>query len=287
MSIFYCDMCGSHRDSDFIESKLMNGYTVCESHEVKNIIFTSCGNDSVALLQWALEAKLENIVACYSNTQWAAGWWAERVKRVAKWVEDNGGEFVEIQSEGFENLVKRKKAFPANGMGFCSYILKIEPALKWLEEADPLKLATCYTGVMRLESERRKNWPTYLDQSPNHGDRPLHSPLAEMSLIERDALLDRAGFRVLGHRSMECSPCINATISDLQQLPKDDVQKVHELEVAMGVGERSGKHKYMFRKHRMGGAEGIKQVVDRANHGGGDYSPMQGDLYGCDSGFCE
>ncbi len=251
-----------------------------------NIVFTSCGNDSIALLQWAFEQELPEIHAAYSDTKWSSDDWPERVERVKQWVEASGGTFHTIESEGFESMAKRKKAFPANGMAFCSYILKIEPAMEWMESFDPLKKATCLVGVMRLESERRKDWPVWIDESPNHGGRPLHSPLAKMSLFDRDALLDRAGFEVLHHRSLECSPCVNATIKDLQALTDTDVQKVHELEVVLGVGKKSGKSKFMFRPHRMGGARGIHQVKERADRGGGDYSPLQDDMFGCDSGFC-
>lgn len=251
-----------------------------------NIVFTSCGNDSVALLQWAIENKLDNLVAAYSDTKWASPEWSKRVERVKAWVESNGGKFVTIESEGFANLVRRKKAFPANGMGFCSYELKIKPAQEWLETYDPEKIAVCYTGVMRIESENRKDWPEVKESSPNHGGRKLVSPLATLSEIERNELLERAGFEVLPHRSMECSPCINATIKDIQQVSEQDLIKVVNLETEMGVGERSGKPKYMFRPHRMQGAKGFKQVKEWANHGGGKYSPEQEDLFGCDSGFC-
>jgi hypothetical protein len=171
-------------------------------------------------------------------------------------------------------------------MGFCSYELKIKPAMEWLDKFDPEKKAVCYTGVMRIESEARKDWPEVREESPNHGGRKLVSPLACLEEIDRDNLLERAGFNVLPHRSMECSPCINATIKDIQQTNKADLIKVVNLEVEMGVGERSGKPKYMFRPHRMAGAKGFEQVKAWADQGGGHYSPDQDDLFGCDSGFC-
>lgn len=286
MSIFYCDVCQKQVDSDFIESKLLNGYMICDEHEVKNIIFSSCGNDSIALVQWAFDNDLDNINVAYSDTQWAAKSWAERVDKVKSWIEQNGGEFHAIESEGFESLAKRKKAFPTNGMAFCSYELKIKPAMEWLDVVDPLKLASCYIGVMRIESNARAEWQEVKESSPNHGGRRLVSPLAKMTLAQRDELLLRSGFDILPHRSLECSPCVNANRRDLQMLPNDDVQKVHELEVVMGVGERSGKHKYMFRQAKHGGACGIKEVKDRADHGGGQYSPLQDDMFGCDSGMC-
>jgi 3'-phosphoadenosine 5'-phosphosulfate sulfotransferase (PAPS reductase)/FAD synthetase len=251
-----------------------------------NIIFSSGGNDSVATVQWAFENDLDNIIVAYSDTQWASPDWAARIDRVSQWINENGGAMVVIPSEGFPDLVRRKKAFPANGMGFCSYILKIEPAMIWLDAIDPDKKATCYTGVMRIESEKRKNWPEVLEESPNHGGRTLVSPLACLEVSDRDALLDRAGFDVLPHRSMECSPCINATIKDIQEIDPTDVIKVITLEEEMGVGERSGKAKFMFRPHRMAGARGFEQVKEWADHGGGQYSPDQEDMFGCDSGFC-
>ena len=251
-----------------------------------NIIFSSCGNDSVALIQWAIENKLPDLVVGYSDTKWASKDWAKRVKRVKWFVESHGGEFHTIDSEGFKSLVKRKKAFPANGMAFCSYELKIKPAMGWLERIDTKKKAICYTGVMRIESEARKNWPETIMESPNHGGRTLKSPLACMTEIQRNELLERAGFEILPHRSKECSPCVNATIKDIQQIDKHDLIKVVNLEIEMGVGERSGKPKFMFRPHRMQGAKGFEQVKDWADHGGGKYDPNQDDLFGCDSGFC-
>jgi len=251
-----------------------------------NIIFSSCGNDSVALIQWAIENDLRDIIVAYSDTKWNSSEWGERVSSVKLFVESNGGEFVTIDSEGFENLVKRKKAFPANGMAFCSYELKIKPAMEWLEEIDPSKKATCHTGVMRIESKERANWPEVLEESPNHGGRKLVSPLACMTVNQRDALLARAGFEVLPHRSMECSPCINANIKDLQDMNDEDVVKVIDLEKKMGIGERSGKPKYMFRSNRMGGACGMAAVKKRADQGGGKFSELQEDLFGCNSGFC-
>ncbi len=252
-----------------------------------NVIFSSCGNDSLALTQWAIENNLPDLVVAYSNTKWSSPEWPARVERVKAFVEAHGGKFITIDSEGFANLVRRKKAFPANGMGFCSYELKIKPAMEWLESFDPDKKAVCYTGVMRIESDNRKDWPEVVEESPNHGGRRLVSPLACLTESDRDALLHRAGFEVLPHRSMECSPCINATIKDLQDMGDTDVIKVIDLEEEMGVGERSGKPKYMFRSHRMGGACGMSAVKKRADQGGGKFSELQEDMFGCNSGFCE
>ena len=251
-----------------------------------NIIFSSCGNDSLALIQWAIEQKLPNLVVAYSNTKWSTKDWPERVERVRQHVKDNGGVFAVLDSIGFAELARRKKGFPANGMAWCSYNLKIGPAMKWLDLINPGKTATCYTGVMRLESASRKNWPEVLDESPNHGNRKLVSPMATWTLEQRNEYIFRAGFEILPTRSKECEPCVNINLQEIRDMDRGDVVKVIDLEKELGVGERSGKPKYMFRPHRMGGAEGFEQVKERADRGGGKYSPLQDDLFGCDSGFC-
>jgi 3'-phosphoadenosine 5'-phosphosulfate sulfotransferase (PAPS reductase)/FAD synthetase len=137
-----------------------------------NIIFSSGGNDSVALIQWATE-NLNDCIVAYSDTGWASDDWPYRMTEVEKFVIDSGFEFVVIQSEGFENLVRRKKGFPANGMAFCSYELKIKPAMGWLEKVDPDKRATCYTGVMRIESKERKDWPEIRHKNHYHNQTYL------------------------------------------------------------------------------------------------------------------
>jgi hypothetical protein len=250
-----------------------------------NIIFSSCGNDSVALCQWAFENKLSNVHVAYSDTKWGSKEWPERVARVKEWVEGNGGTFHTIDSEGFEALAKRKKAVPTNGMAFCSYELKIAPAMEWLDIVDPDVIAKCYTGVMRIESEARKDWPETKHDSTNHGGRTLISPMATFTEQDRNDLLARAGFDVLPHRSRECR-CVNMNRKDIQSLTELDLIDIETLEDDLGVGERSGKAKYFFRASKHGGAEGIRQVKDRADHGGGQYSPDQEDMFGCDSGFC-
>jgi len=250
------------------------------------IIFASCGNDSVALIQWALDNLDEELHIAYSDTKWGADWWPERVRLVKHWVEKTGNTFHTIDSEGFEGLVRRKKAFPTNGMGFCSYDLKIEPASRWLEEFDPDKKAVCMTGVRRCESENRKDWPEFKEDSPNHGGRTLHSPLVDHDDTMRDELITRTPFPILPHRSAECWPCINANIKDLQLLGEKDVDRIEALELEIDGLKKNDGERFMFRSKKMRGAKGIRQVVARARRGGGWYSPDQEDLFGCESGFC-
>ncbi len=251
-----------------------------------NIIFSSFGNDSLALIQWAIDNKLDNVVVAYSNTKWGRDDWQERVDTAREWLKGHNITTAIISSEGFENLVRRKKAFPTNGMAFCSYELKIAPAMRWLDLVNPGKTAKCYTGVMRIESEARKNWPEVIESSENHGGRMLISPMASFTEAQRDELLSRTPFDKLQHRSAECWPCVNANKKDIQMVEPERIRFIDDFEKSMGVGVRSGNPKYMFRASKHGGAAGAQQVYDRACSGARHYSPDQDDLFGCDSGFC-
>ena len=223
-----------------------------------NIISSSCGNDSVALIQWARENGLENVVVTYLDTGWAAPDWQERVDKVKSWAETLGYEFVIIDSMGMEELVRMKKGFPANQYQFCTQHLKGVPFLSWIDRRDPDCSATVLVGKRRAESRARAETPERIEDSEHHGGRTLWHPLYKHTNEERNALLERAGFEVLPHRSQECSPCVNANRADFLLLKPEQVQRVSELEVELG--------KSMFRPKRFH-ALGIHGVMTWAKYG--------------------
>ena len=260
-----------------------------------NIIFGSGGNDSVALVQWAIEKGLQDLHVAYSNTGWAADFWAERLDKFRALVESNGGTYHEIPSEGMVELVKRKKMWPQNGKAFCSFELKIKPAMEWLETIDPAGEAACLVGVRREESAKRAQWPEWIEESENHGGRSLHSPLVRHTEIMRNELIERAGFEVLPHRSMECYPCIpNAGKPDIAMLDKDRISALEIYENEMGE-TATGNKRYIFStgglikkdgaisKKKKKGAKGIREVWQWSQTS--NFVAGQADIF-CDSGWC-
>lgn len=246
--------------------------------------FTSYGNDSIALIQWLREHNGEGVevTTLYSDTGWAAAWWAERVERAEAWVRSIGFKSERIPSEGFVPLAIRKKGFPRNGMQFCTSELKILPAMRWLDARDPDKEGVCAVGVRREESRSRQAWPEWVEESDKHGGRSLWSPLVTYTSERRDELIRRAGFDPLPHRSMECFPCINSSRSDLRMLDEARAAEIESLEQRMGVSSE-GKPRTLFRPYRHQGAVGIQEVLRWAHAERGEYEPPTA---GCDSGFC-
>jgi len=250
----------------------------------ERIIFASYGNDSIALIQWAHERAMRDVIVAYSDTGWAADFWPARVERAESWVRSLGYEHARIHSEGMESLVRRKKAWPRGGGGkfqFCTEALKEAPALAWLDDIDPKGDAICMTGIRREESANRATAQEWVEESPGHGGRSLHCPLVMHTEAMRDALICRTPFEVLPYRSKECYPCVNARKIELRTLDSARVIRIRKLEAEMGTNSK-GNERTMFSPARHGGAIGIDAVISDA---GGDTPEMfAAEL--CDSGWC-
>lgn len=258
--------------------------TPARHHDLSYIAFCSGGNDSVALIQYLYHhAKLKRVDVVYNNTGWAATWWAERIKRVAQWVESLGYQFTELSSEGMESLVKRKKGWPApqHGMQFCTEELKIAPSLAYLDNIDPERSVVCCVGVRREESVQRRQFPEWTEESKKHGYRSLWGPLVRHTEEERNLLLAMTPFYPLPHRSCECSPCIYANRSDIRELPEEKLVTIERIEKELGF-TKNGKPRTLFRPHRQMGAVGIREAVKWAHSEKGKYEPPRQ----CDSGYC-
>lgn len=254
------------------------------------IASVSYGNDSIALLQWLREqdqlAKHGPILAVYADTGWASKEWPARVERGEALARSYGFEPHRVTSIGFVPLARLKRAWPRHGMQFCTEELKIKPITAFLDSVDPDGAATCVIGVRREESERRAQWPEHIEESPQHGCRDAWFPLVRVLEPERDALIRRAGFEVLGHRSRECHPCVNASKADLWDLPEERIREIEGHEAAMGH-THGGKPRTLYRPAAHGGAVGIRAVVRWANSERGKYGETLLPIFGaCDGGWC-
>jgi 3'-phosphoadenosine 5'-phosphosulfate sulfotransferase (PAPS reductase)/FAD synthetase len=246
-----------------------------------NVISSSYGNDSIALIQWARENELREVTVVFVDTGWSAPGWLDRVEHAEKWVSEEAGFAIAHINPlvQFEELMRIKKGFPNQRFQWCSAMLKGIPFLDWITEHDADATATVLIGKRREESLDRANIPEFVPSSEYHGDRRVWHPLFLHTEDMRDALLARAGFAVLPHRSMECSPCVNANKSDLRMLSQFEIDRLKRLEKDTG--------KTMFRPKKHGGAKGIEQVIQWAYSNTGKYDVRQESLFNtCSSGYC-
>jgi len=223
-----------------------------------NVISSSYGNDSVALIQWAHEHELPDVTVAYCDTGWAAPSWPARVKFGESLAWRYGFKTETLKSIGMPDLVRTKKCWPGNHQQFCTIQLKGVPFLQWIDEADPERKAVVLIGKRRAESIARRETPEFIESSQYHGDRKIWNPLYAHSDEERNALLTRAGFAVLPHRSKECDPCVNANRSDFLRLSAGSIERVNGLEVEIMAP--------MYNPHRFG-VMGIHGVIVWAKDG--------------------
>ena len=223
-----------------------------------NVISSSGGNDSVALIQWTIEQKLPDVHVVFCDTGWAAPGWMLRVEKVHQYAQKHGIRTHIVESFGMAELVRSRKGWPGNAQQFCTAHLKGVPFLDWIEKFDEKGVAKVLIGKRRAESEARKNTPEFIEKSEFHGDRTVWHPLYLHSDGQRNELLSRAGFDPLPHRSLECNPCVNANRDDFLRLTAGEIERVNDLEVEIG--------KPMFRPKRFG-ALGIHGVIVWAKDG--------------------
>lgn len=245
-----------------------------------NVISSSYGNDSIALIQWAIAAGLPDVTVCYIDTGWAGMGWMDRVEAGERFASERGFKTVRIRPEvQFSDLMRIKKGFPNQRFQWCSAQLKGIPFLNWLDGVDPEGKAVVLVGKRRAESQERAATPEFIESSDYHGGRKLWHPLYGHTDAERDALLALAGFEPLPHRSLECDPCVNSNRADMRRLSLADIVKTAALEAEVG--------KTMFRPARHNGAKGIREVVEWAKYSRGQFTPNQDDLFsvGCGSAF--
>jgi hypothetical protein len=242
-----------------------------------NVISSSAGNDSLALIQWAIENGLDNVHVVFCDTGWLSPGWIKRVQKIHAYANSAGFKTHIVKSIGMVELVRIKKGFPGNAQQFCTAHLKGVPFLEWIDEIDVELNAKVLIGKRRAESAARSNTPEFIENSEYHGDRTVWHPLYLHTDEQRNELIFRAGFDVLPHRSLEGNPCVNANRADFLRLTPGEIERVNDLEVEIG--------KPMFRPKRFS-ALGIHGVIEWARNGRdrGDFDKEEAQcagLFGC------
>ncbi len=74
------------------------------------VISSSGGNDSVAMIQWAIEQKLPDVHVTFCDTGWSAPGWMVRIDKVHAYAEAHGMKTHIVKSIGMHDLVRTKRA---------------------------------------------------------------------------------------------------------------------------------------------------------------------------------
>lgn len=243
------------------------------------IIRTQYGDDSIALVQWAYEAGFTQVQTAYVDTGWAASQWQTRIPLVEQHIQSCGFTPHTIVSKiSFEAAVRGRGEFPSPQFQWCSALLKGLPFLDWLDKQDPRCQAIILIAKRKEAATAHSNLLEWIKRCEFHNDRTVWHPILNLSTPDRNALLNRAGFEPLNHRSLECHPCVNSTLSDFANLTESDIQRTFHLESEMNTP--------MFTDPNLGNSVGIRGLVKDAKANLKSY-PHYLDLFyrGCGNHF--
>lgn len=219
------------------------------------IVFGNYGNETVALMQWLFEQKIEKPVYVVSvHTGWAAQNWHERVASGEALARDLGFTPVRLSSTlDFSRLIEQQQNFPSTKYQWCAGFLKGLIFLDWLDSIDPSCESLILLGKYREKSPALTTLPEFIEESEHYGERNVQHPLLHHTKEEIMALIERSGLSILNHRSLECDPCVNNTNADFLRLSKIDIEKTATLEKKI--------EKPMFALEGYGDSKGIEQVI--------------------------
>lgn len=221
-----------------------------------NIIITNHGDDSVALMQWAIDHAIANLFVVSVDTGFAAHGWEQRLTAVAAALAKHQLSVVRLKAElDFAKLMLDRGEFPTPKFQWCAGILKGLPLLEWLDEVDPRAQATVILSSRNSQSQAPAHLPERIAESEYYGSREVWYPLRDLDDRDRDALVEKFGVKLLGHRSLECEPCVNSQLSDWQRMTDEDVSKTDTLEQQVGS--------YMF-TDVTGAPRSITEIVENA-----------------------
>ncbi len=209
------------------------------------MIRSNYGDDSIALVQWVFEAGLsalaQDIRVVYIETGWEAEAWHHRIELGEAHAKSCGFKVEKIQAQiPFNEAVKGRNSFPSSKFQWCSGLIKGLPFLDWLDGLD--LRAQAIIAIAKRKAALPSKHPASIQMIPwvesceFHQGRSVWHPLIDVSEVDRDALISRAGFLPLGHRSLECDPCVNSTLYDLSKLNQSraDIKKIEALEEELG-----------------------------------------------------
>ncbi len=199
------------------------------------VLITNFGDESIALIQWALERrnqqKIQSLEIITVDTGWAAPQWASRVQLTSTWLESLGIKLTQlIPPANFTELVQTQGKFPTRKFQWCANFLKALPILDYLDEIDPQLNKTILLARRRSASRVNFDLPEFIPEEPKWGDRSVWHPLYLCSQEERDALIQKTPLPILGHRSLECDPCVNSDQKDLLRMDLSVIQRTADLE---------------------------------------------------------
>ncbi|MFV0820454.1 phosphoadenosine phosphosulfate reductase family protein [Legionella micdadei] len=231
MSIFLMPLASTKCDNSLVDTERL-----LDTHrEMQYIIIGNFGNHSLAVMQALIERGKTGIHFVYVNTGWAASSWAERVSACSDYAKSQGVEVHPLNAQAtFLQMVMDRKQFPSPKFQWCASFLKGLALLDFLDEFDPACEAIVVSGKRQCDSRRYANLQEFEQEDDLYQGRTVWYPLWQTTNHEFTELIQRTGFTLLPHQSLECNPCIHVKENELSSLDPSSIERLEALEQAVG-----------------------------------------------------
>ena len=199
------------------------------------IIIGNFGNHSIAAMQALIEKSLTELHFVCVETGWEAAVWPERVRACSDYAKSQGVRVHQLKAKAsFAEMVSDRKQFPSPKFQWCASFLKGLVILEHLDDVDPACEAIIVSGKRRADSRRYANLEEFEYEDELYQGRTLWHPLWQTTDAELIELIHKAGFNLLPHQSLECSPCIHTKAEDLAFLDSEAIARLEALEQEIG-----------------------------------------------------
>jgi 3'-phosphoadenosine 5'-phosphosulfate sulfotransferase (PAPS reductase)/FAD synthetase len=158
-----------------------------------------------------------------------------------QWRAERRARYAETDRLTFDILAEIKGMFPSRKFQFCTHILKLAPAHRWVKENLSGFDLVRYSGVRRSESKGRSK--SVIDGWDDRHGCPLIQPIADWTKQMCFEYVKHHGEQVnplytLGFNRVGCAPCINSNKADIlewsQRFP-EMIDKVRAWEQRTGL----------------------------------------------------
>lgn len=196
-----------------------------------HIILSDLGDDGIALTQWAINQKLEDVYVIYVNTNWQSQAWLKRIDQVKSWCIENQLNFEQLEPQAdFSRQVIEHNHFPSIKFQWCAGLIKGTIIADWLDDVDEDEEAIILLPNRKSMCTAHSILEERVEENEYFNDRATWHPLINHNLANRNKLIEQAPFNILSKPAQSCSPCIYNKSFQLTQLDKLSTKRLHELE---------------------------------------------------------
>jgi 3'-phosphoadenosine 5'-phosphosulfate sulfotransferase (PAPS reductase)/FAD synthetase len=158
-----------------------------------------------------------------------------------QWRAERRARYAETDRLTFDILAEIKGMFPSRKFQFCTHVLKLAPAHRWVKENLSGFDLVRYSGVRRSESKGRSG--SVIDGWDDRHGCPLIQPIADWTKQMCFDYVKQHGESVnplytMGFNRVGCAPCINSNKADIlewsQRFP-EMIDKVRAWEQRTGL----------------------------------------------------